>query len=123
MSETLTITIRVAAVTIVALVPLINPAGTAPIFLSLTNGISDRARAMLAARIARNAFVLLAAATLGGSTILRFFGLSLAEIRIAGSLLVIATAWHLMRADQQPDAAITALSRRDANDQGHDTFY
>ena len=123
MSEALTITIRVAAVTIVALVPLINPAGTAPIFLSLTNGISDRARAMLAARIARNAFVLLAAATLGGSSILRFFGLSLAEIRIAGSLLVIATAWHLMRADQQPDAAIAALSRRDANAQAHDTFY
>ena len=123
MSETLTITIRVAAVTIVALVPLINPAGTAPIFLSLTNGISDRARGMLAARIARNAFVLLAAATLGGSSILRFFGLSLAEIRIAGSLLVIATAWHLMHAEQQPAAAITALSRRAANDQGHDAFY
>ena len=104
--------------TIVALVPLINPAGTAPIFLSLTNGESDRARAMLAARIARNAFVLLAAATLGGSSILLFFGLSLAEIRIAGGLLVIATAWHLMRADQRPDAAIAALSRRDANELG-----
>ena len=123
MSETLTISIRVAAVAIVALVPLINPAGTAPIFLSLTNGVSDRARVMLAARIARNGFVLLAAATLGGSAILRFFGLSLTEIRIAGSLLVIATAWHLMRADQQPDAAITALSQRGADDLTHATFY
>ena len=123
MSETLTITIRVAVVTIVALVPLINPAGTAPIFLSLTNGVSDRARAMVAVRIARNAFVLLAAATLGGSSILLFFGLSLVEIRIAGGLLVIATAWHLMRTDQRPDAAITALSQRDANDLTHATFY
>jgi multiple antibiotic resistance protein len=123
MSETLTIMIRVAAVTIVALVPLINPAGTAPIFLSLTNGVSDRARATLAVRIARNAFVLLAAATLGGSAVLRVFGLSLAEIRIAGGLLVIATAWHLMHTDQRPDAAITALSRRDANELTHATFY
>ena len=123
MSETLTITLRIAAVTIVALVPLINPAGTAPIFLSLTNGVSDRARVLLAGRIARYGFVLLAAATLGGSAILRFFGLSLVEIRIAGSLLVIATAWHLMRTDQRPDAAITALSRQDASDLTHATFY
>ena len=123
MSETLTITIRVAAVAIVALVPLINPAGTAPIFLSLTNGVNDRARGVLAARIARNAFVLLAAATISGSSILLFFGLSLAEIRIAGGLLVIATAWHLMQTDQRPDAEITALSGRHANDLTHAAFY
>ena len=123
MNETLTILLRVAAVTIVALLPLINPAGTAPIFLSLTNGESDRARNTLAARVARNAAVLLAVATLGGSSVLLFFGLSLAEIRIAGGLLVIATAWHLMHADQRPDAAIIALSRRDADDLTHAAFY
>jgi multiple antibiotic resistance protein len=123
MSETLTVLIRIAVVTIVALVPLINPAGTAPIFLSLTTGVTDRARAALAARIARNASVLLAAATLGGSSILLFFGLSLAEIRIAGGLLVIATAWHLMHTDQRPDAEITALSRRETNDLTHAAFY
>ena len=123
MSETLTVLARVAAVTIVALVPLINPAGTAPIFLSLTNGESDRARSTLAIRIARNAFVLLTGAALGGSAVLRLFGLSLVEIRIAGGLLVMATAWHLMRTDQRPDATITALSRRDADGLTHATFY
>src|SRR5688572_14996821 len=124
MSETLTSTIRVAAVTIVALVPLINPAGTAPIFLSLTIGVSDRARAALAVRIARNAAVLLAAATLGGSSILLFFGLSLAEIRIAGGLLVIATAWHLVRTDQRPDAALVVLSQADSHHAiAHGAFY
>jgi multiple antibiotic resistance protein len=123
MSETLSVLARVAAVTIVALVPLINPAGTAPIFLSLTNGESDRTRSTLAIRVARNTFVLLTGAALGGSAVLRLFGLSLVEIRIAGGLLVMATAWHLMRADQRPDAAITALSRRDADDLTHATFY
>ena len=123
MSETLTILARVAAVTIVALVPLINPAGTAPIFLSLTVGESDRTRSMLALRIARNAAVLLVAAALGGSAVLLLFGLSLAEIRIAGGLLVITTAWHLMRTDQRPDAGITAVSRREAHDVAHAAFY
>ena len=123
MSETLTIMLRVAVVTVAALLPLINPAGTAPIFLSLTNGESDRTRATLAVRIARNAALLLAAATLGGSSILLFFGLSIAEIRIAGGLLVIATAWHLMHTDQRPDAEITALSGRAATDLTHAAFY
>ncbi|MGH9242086.1 MAG: MarC family protein [Vicinamibacterales bacterium] len=123
MSETLTIMLRVAVVTVAALLPLINPAGTAPMFLSLTNGESDRTRATLAVRIARNAALLLAAATLGGSSLLLFFGLSIAEIRIAGGLLVIATAWHLMHTDQRPDAEITALSRRAATDLTHAAFY
>ena len=121
--ETLTTFIRVAAVTIVALVPLINPAGTAPIFLSLTVGQSDRTRALLASRIARHAWVLLVAAMLGGSSVLLLFGLSLAEVRIAGGLLVIATAWHLMRTEQRPDAGITAVSRREAHDPAHAAFY
>ena len=68
MSETLTIMIRVAVVTVAALLPLINPAGTAPIFLSLTTGESDRTRATMAVRIARNAALLLAATSAAGST-------------------------------------------------------
>jgi multiple antibiotic resistance protein len=80
-------------------------------------------RAKLSVRIARNAAVLLTAAALGGSSILLFFGLSLAEIRIAGGLLVIATAWQLMHTDQRPDAAITALSRRETTDLTHAAFY
>ena len=112
MAETLTVVIRVAALTVAALVPLINPAGTAPIFLSLTHGETDHARSTLAARVARNVLVLLVGAMLGGSLVLLLFGLTLAEIRIAGGLLVIATAWDLMHTDQRPDATIVALSRQ-----------
>ena len=124
MADTLTTVLRVAALAVATLVPLINPAGTAPIFLSLTSGASDHARSIAAARIARNTFVLLAGAMLGGSSILLFFGLSLAEIRIAGGLLVIATAWHLIRTDQRPDAALAVLSQADAHDPlAHAVFY
>lgn len=122
MAETLTMFMRAAALTIAALLPLINPAGTAPIFLSLTSGESDRARVIHSARIARNAFVLLVGGMLGGSWVLLLFGLSLAEIRIAGGLLVIATAWHLMQTDQRPDASIVALSRVEVSET-HASFY
>lgn len=90
------------------LLPIINPPGVAPIFLSMTRGASDAMRATLAARIARNSCVLLLVAMVAGSYVLMFFGLSLAVIRIAGGLLVIATAWHLLSAEELPDPAIVA---------------
>jgi len=124
MAETLTTFTRVAMLTIAALLPLINPAGTAPIFLSLTTGQSEHTRAILSRRIARNSLVLVVAAMLGGSWVLIFFGLSVAEIRIAGGLLVIATAWHLMSTDQRPDQTIVALSRVETPDPlAHASFY
>ena len=124
MAETLATVFRVAALAVATLVPLINPAGTAPIFLSLTSGVSDHARSIAAARIARNTFLLLAGAMLGGSWILLFFGLPLAEIRIAGGLLVVATAWHLVRTEQRPDAALVVLSQVESHDPiAHTVFY
>jgi multiple antibiotic resistance protein len=124
MAEALTIFLRIAALTIATLAPLINPAGTAPIFLSLTIGASERLRAVLARRVARNVFIVLVGALLGGSSVLVLFGLTLAEIRISGGLLVIATAWHLMHAEERPDAEIVARSQIEANEPAeHVGFY
>jgi multiple antibiotic resistance protein len=88
------------------LLPIINPPGSAPIFLSMTRGASDAMWATRTARVARNSCVLLLTAMVAGSYVLMFFGLSLAVIRIAGGLLVVATAWHLLRAEELPDQAI-----------------
>jgi multiple antibiotic resistance protein len=88
------------------LLPIVNPPGVAPIFLAMTRDVPDAIRTVLAARIARNSCVLLLVAMIAGSYVLMFFGLSLAVIRIAGGLLVIATAWHLIRAEEFPDPAI-----------------
>ena len=94
------------------LMPIVNPPGVAPIFLSMTRELSDAMRATLAARIARNTCVLLLTAAIAGSYVLMFFGLTLAVIRIAGGLLVIATAWHLISAEELPDPALVAAPPR-----------
>jgi len=78
------------------LLPILNPTATAPIFLSLTEGASTGVREVLAARIARNVFLLLFAAMLIGSIVLDFFGISLAIVRVGGGLLVVASAWRLL---------------------------
>lgn len=78
------------------LAPILNPPATAPIFLSLTEGASNSLRDILAQKIARNAFLMLATAMLVGSLVLDFFGISLAIVRVGGGVLVIASAWRLL---------------------------
>ena len=123
MTDTVTTFIRVVGLTLAALVPLINPAGVAPIFLSMTSGATDVTRSRLAAQIARQSFALLVAAMIAGSPILILFGLSLAEVRIAGGLLVIATAWHLVRAEHTPDSDIAVSSPAPAELLAGRSFY
>jgi multiple antibiotic resistance protein len=101
---------RAVLLALATLLPLINPPGSAPIFLSMTPGASAPIRRALAARVARNSFVLLVGAMLCGSYVLIFFGLSLAVIKLAGGLLVITTGWHLIRAEQSPDTEIVTAS-------------
>jgi len=97
---------RTIALVLAAMLPIVNPLGSAPIFLSMTPGASSDARATLARRVATNSFLMLTAAMLVGSYVLSFFGLSLPVIKIAGGLLVISTGWHLISADQSPDAEL-----------------
>jgi multiple antibiotic resistance protein len=81
-----------------AMLPILNPAATAPIFLSLTEGAAQRTRTLLARRIALNMFWLMAASMLVGSYVLDFFGISLPIVRIGGGLILAAMAWRLLNA-------------------------
>jgi multiple antibiotic resistance protein len=90
---------RSGLVTIAALIPIVNPLGSAPIFLSMTADLPGHARRQLARMVARNAFVLLAGAMLIGSYVLQFFGISMPIVRVAGGLLVTSSGWRLLSAD------------------------
>jgi multiple antibiotic resistance protein len=80
------------------LVPILNPPAAAPIFLMLTEGISNTVRAQIAKRVAVNILVMLAVAMVAGNLVLDFFGISLPIVRVGGGLLVIASAWRLVNA-------------------------
>lgn len=79
-----------------ALLPILNPAATAPIFLGLTEGASASTRALLARRIARNMVALMLGSMLVGSYVLDFFGISLPIVRVGGGWLLAAMAWRLL---------------------------
>ena len=103
-------------VTLAALLPIVNPLGAAPIFLAMSADLPAQARRHLATVVARNAFLLLAAAMLIGSYVLEFFGISLPIVRVAGGLVVIGAGWRLLHAghmDDQPQAKVVDAWERE----------
>ncbi len=92
------------------LLPIVNPAATAPIFLGLTEGASSNTRALLARRIARNMFALMVGSMLVGTYVLEFFGISLPIVRVGGGLILAATAWRLLDASHASDDRRTSLA-------------
>lgn len=79
-----------------ALLPLINPLGSALVFVGLVGDASAETYNMLARRIAVNTVIFLAVIELLGSAILTFFGLSLPIVQLAGGLVVAAIGWGLL---------------------------
>ena len=93
-----------------AMLPILNPAATAPIFLGLTEGASERTRALLARRIARYMLCLMLGSMLIGSYVLEFFGISLPIVRVGGGLILAATAWRLLTANHVSEDSRTGLA-------------
>ena len=109
-------TLQASLLTLGALFPIVNPLGTAPVFLLLTRGFSSHARAVLARKVAINGFVLVVVSMLIGTHILAFFGISLPVVQVGGGIVVIATSWSLLQRkdDIRPhDGAQAAVSSED----------
>jgi multiple antibiotic resistance protein len=85
------------------LFPIVNPIGGAPIFLGLTRHCTEDERNGLALRVTTNSFFLLLGSLLAGSYVLEFFGITLPIVRVAGGLLVTATAWNLLQTGDDID--------------------
>lgn len=84
------------------LFPIVNPIGSAPIFLALTARCSETTRRELAGRVAFNSFALLLGSLFVGSHVLGFFGITLPVLRVAGGLAVASFGWRLLRDGVEP---------------------
>jgi multiple antibiotic resistance protein len=71
-----------------AIFPIVNPPGSALVFLGLTSSATHEVRHLVAWRVARNAFFVLVSALLLGSLILSLYGISIPVLRVAGGLIV-----------------------------------
>jgi multiple antibiotic resistance protein len=77
--------------------PIVNPAGSALIFLDITRHLPHAARARLARRIAFYSFLVLTVSLFVGSYVLEFFGISVPALRVAGGIVVAAAGWRFLQ--------------------------
>jgi multiple antibiotic resistance protein len=81
---------------IAAVFPVVNPPGSALVFLALTQGSSPEVRRALARRVAVNSFVVLVCSILLGALVLEFYGISIPVLRVAGGCIVAVAGWRLL---------------------------
>ena len=74
--------------TIIALLPLINPLASAPTFLAITEGDSRERRQQQLRMACIYMVAILVGFLVGGTFIMKFFGISIPGLTIAGGLLV-----------------------------------
>jgi multiple antibiotic resistance protein len=84
------------ALTVGALVPIMNPFSTAPLFVSLTTGMDPRKRNQQALLGCVYAFAILAVFLLLGSAIIDFFGISVPGVRVAGGLIISVIGFRML---------------------------
>jgi multiple antibiotic resistance protein len=112
-----------------ALLPLINPLGSALIFLGLVGQAPVPLYHSLARRIAVNTVLFLIAVDLIGSALLSFFGISLPIVQVAGGLVIASIAWSLLNQESpkpSPDkmqAAAETHADQIASDLRQKVFY
>ncbi|WP_034058118.1 MarC family NAAT transporter [Lacinutrix jangbogonensis] len=79
-----------------ALFSIMNPLGTVPVFVGLTQEHSKKERAVTAFWTAIDVLVILLLSFFAGKYILSFFGISLNALKIAGGLIIASSGFALL---------------------------
>jgi len=79
-----------------ALFSIMNPLGTVPIFVGLTQNNSKKERSGIALWTAFNVLIILLLSFFAGKYLLSFFGISLNSLKIAGGLIIASSGFALL---------------------------
>ena len=109
-----------------ALFSVLNPIGTVPIFVGLTQHDSQKERSRISIWTSVNVFIILIVSYFIGQYVLSFFGISIDALRIAGGIVIVNSGFSLLsgkfnkkrginkkienEAQQRNDVALTPLA-------------
>jgi multiple antibiotic resistance protein len=96
--------------TFVTLVVIMDPIGTAPIFVALTAGQSPRARRLAAVQAAATAGGLVLGFALFGRLVLAYINVSVQSLAIAGGLLLLLLALQMFRGEELDTATASNVA-------------
>ncbi|CAM5180037.1 hypothetical protein BTHI11S_03650 [Bosea thiooxidans] len=105
--------VEFATSALVTMLVTLDPPGLAPIFLSLTRGMSAGERRQVAVRASIIAFCIMGFFGVAGDVVLKALGVSLPAFRIAGGLLLFWIAFEMVferRTERKQQTAETAIT-------------
>ncbi len=100
--------LRAVLLVVGAILPIVNPLGSAPMFLAMTRGSDNATRSVLSGLVAVNSFLLLLGSLIFGNFVLRLFGLSVPVVQLAGGLVLCSLGWRMLTDDSSADTAAEA---------------
>ncbi len=112
-----------------ALLPLLNPLGSALIFLGLVGSAPISVFRSLARRIAINTVIFLSVIEIIGSYLLSFFGISLPIVQLAGGLVISMIGWTMLNQQashpnpEKTEAATPAVTQAEIDSLQQKAFY
>lgn len=96
-----------------ALFSVLNPIGTVPIFVGLTQDYTRRERARVAIWTSFNVFVILIISFFLGQYVLAFFGITITALRIAGGIIIASSGFGLLNGNFSKNKGINKKVQED----------
>lgn len=98
----------------VALFSVLNPIGTVPIFVGLTQNDTEKERSRISLWTAINVFIILIVSFFIGQYVLLFFGISIDALRIAGGIIIVSSGFSLLSGKFTKKRGINKKAETDA---------
>ena len=99
-----------------ALFSVLNPIGTVPIFVGLTDGYTKAELSKTSLWTAINVFIILMIAFFVGQYVLSFFGITITALRIAGGLLITNSGFALLNGQFSKNKGINKKVEEEAQE-------
>lgn len=87
---------------LVTMLSVLNPLGAVPLFITLTQSLSDDQLKKVAKTSALAVFITICVSMFSGRHLLDFFGISIASFRVGGGFLIAMTALSMLNAKTAP---------------------
>ena len=107
---------RVALLSFIAVITMVNPLAVVPSFIALTEGASRRARASIGLLAGISCVAVLTIFLLAGNYIFKFFGITVPAFQIMGGILFLTNALRILVADDRRAQNVGGEKRMEDHD-------
>jgi MarC family membrane protein len=102
-----------------ALFSVLNPIGTVPIFVALTEGYTSAERAKVSLITSINVLIILLISFFIGQYVLSFFGITITALRIAGGIIITSSGFGLLNGNFSKNKGINKKVQKEVQNRTH----